>query len=108
MSYTSRPLKRLRDNNDSSETSPDFLKALKRSEEFWIPDGNIVLVAGQTAFRVYRGLLALQSTIFADLFASSSPAAEETYDDCPLIRLTESPQDLAHLLRLLLPTSRML
>ncbi|PIL26442.1 hypothetical protein GSI_12200 [Ganoderma sinense ZZ0214-1] len=109
MSQDSRPFKRARsvtDGAESSDATPhgDF----KRSEEFWMPDGNIVLIAGETAFRVYRGLLALQSTVFADLFASSSPNAEESYEDCPLIRLTDSPHDLAHLLRVLLPTSRML
>ncbi|KAI1795284.1 hypothetical protein LXA43DRAFT_1090934 [Ganoderma leucocontextum] len=76
--------KRPRDAPAGVEASQDSVDGLKRSEEFWIQDGNIVLVAGETAFRVYRGLLALQS----------------------MIRLTDSPQDLAHLLRVLLPTSR--
>ena len=106
MSQDPRPPKRPRDMISTCEASKDSVDSLKRSKEFWIEDGNIVLVAGETAFRVYRGLLALQSTIFADLFASSSPSAEERYDDCPVIRLTDSPQDLTHLLRALLPTSR--
>ena len=105
MSSEERPHKRLRDSEEGSAASPDVIK---QSDEFWIPDGNIVLVAGGTAFRVYKGLLTLQSTVFADLFASSSPRAEESYDGCPLIRLMDSPQDLAHLLRVLLPTSRTL
>ena len=108
MSQDSRPPKRQRGAEDGEGASQDRVDGLKRSEEFWIPDGNIVLIAGETAFRVYRGLLTLQSTVFADLFASSSPCAEESYDDCPAIRLTDSPEDLAHLLRVLLPTSRSL
>ena len=102
----SRPSKRSRNTTDGDELS-EPLGDWKRSEEFWIPDGNVVLIAGDTAFRVYRGLLAMQSTVFADLFASSSPMAEESYDDCPLIRLTDSPQEVAQLLRILLPTPRM-
>ncbi|KAI1795293.1 hypothetical protein LXA43DRAFT_992256 [Ganoderma leucocontextum] len=106
MSQDSRPPKRRRDGEDGTEASQDPIDGLKRSEEFWIPDGNIVLVAGGMAFRVYRGLLTLQSTVFADLFASSSPRAEESHDGCPIIHLTDSPQDLAHLLCVLLPASR--
>ncbi len=34
------------------------LDQLRRHEEFWLDDGTIVLVAQDTAFRVYRGLLA--------------------------------------------------
>ncbi|PIL26444.1 hypothetical protein GSI_12202 [Ganoderma sinense ZZ0214-1] len=107
MSQDPRPPKRQRTSLSGEDSSENSAVGLKRSEEFWIEDGNIVLIAsGETAFRVYRGLLALQSTVFADLFASSSPSAEERYDECPVIRLTDSPQDLAHLLRALLPTSR--
>lgn len=105
MSQDPRPPKRARSAVSGEDAPEDAGISLKRSDEFWIEDGNIVLIAGETAFRVYRGLLALQSTVFADLFASSSPSAEERYDDCPVIRLTDSPQDLAHLLRALLPTS---
>ncbi|PIL26457.1 hypothetical protein GSI_12215 [Ganoderma sinense ZZ0214-1] len=106
MSQDLRPPKRRRDGDEGSEASQDPLDGLKRSEEFWIPDGNIVLIAGKTAFRVYRGLLTLQSTVFSDLFASSSPRAEESHDGCPVILLTDSAQDLTHLLRVLLPSSR--
>ncbi|KAM5539653.1 hypothetical protein V8D89_006762 [Ganoderma adspersum] len=105
MSQDPRSPKRARTAISCEDASGEAGVSLKRSDEFWIEDGNIVLVAGETAFRVYRGLLALQSTVFTDLFASSSPSAEERFDDCPVIRLTDSPQDLAHLLRALLPTS---
>ncbi|PIL26455.1 hypothetical protein GSI_12213 [Ganoderma sinense ZZ0214-1] len=94
-----------RDTQVGVENLQDLVDGLTRSEDFWIPDGNIVLVAGETAFRVYQGLLTLQSTVFADMFASSSPRTEECYDGCPVIRLQDSPRDLVHLLRVLLPTS---
>ncbi len=108
MSQDSRPLKRPRDGEEGADAFRDAIYGLKRSENFWIPDGNIMLVAGETAFRVYRGLLTLQSTVFADMFASSSYNAEESHDGCPVIRLTDSAQDLAHLLCVLLPASRTL
>ena len=72
----------------------------------WFDDGNIVLVASDSeiAFRIYRGLLAAQSTVFSDMFASSTSSPDETFDGCPVVYLSDSPYDLAHLLRVLLPT----
>ncbi|KAI1795288.1 hypothetical protein LXA43DRAFT_882184, partial [Ganoderma leucocontextum] len=73
----------------------------QRHPEIWFDDGNIVLVAHKTAFRIYGGLLAGQSTVFSDMFASSSP--DETFEGCPVVHLSDSPPDLVHLLRVLLP-----
>ena len=40
------------------------------------------------------------------MFASASSAADETLEGCPVVHLTDSEDDLAHLvLRILLPTS---
>ena len=106
-----RPLKRTRLSTDdhtgggpsgSSSTSSH----LHRHPEIWYDDGNLVLVAHDTAFRIYRGLIAGQSSVFSDLFASSSSSPDESFEGCPVIHLSDSPQDLAHLLRVLLPQSR--
>ncbi|PIL26498.1 hypothetical protein GSI_12256 [Ganoderma sinense ZZ0214-1] len=109
-----RPSKRTRlstddraDPQSSSSSSSSFLSSnLRRHPEIWYDDGNLVLVAGQTAFRIYRGLIAGQSTIFSDLFSSSSSSPDETFEGCPVIHLSDSPQDLVHFLRVLLPQSR--
>ena len=79
---------------------------LQWDDEFRFDDGSIVLVAGNTGFRVYRALLAAQSTVFADMFSSSSPDVDEIVDKCPVVYLSDSPKDLAHFLRVLLPKSR--
>ncbi|KAM5539606.1 hypothetical protein V8D89_006715 [Ganoderma adspersum] len=79
---------------------------LEQHEEFWFADGNLVLVARDTAFRIYRGLLTVQLQIFEDMFASASSNAQESLDDCPVVHLSDTPEDLAHLLHVLLPTSR--
>ncbi|KAI1784799.1 hypothetical protein LXA43DRAFT_901007 [Ganoderma leucocontextum] len=86
-------------------SSPSSNVNLKLHPEFWFDDGNIVLVAQRTAFRIYRGLLSSQSTVFSDMFVSSSSSADETFDGCPIIHLSDSPHDVAHLLRVLLPKS---
>ena len=107
-----RPRKRLRPEDLPPQTSPPAqadtpaLNNLTHHDEFWFEDGSIILVAGNTGFRVYRALLAAQSTIFADMFSSSSSGVEEIVDQRPVVYLSDSPKDLAHFLRVLLPKYR--
>ena len=53
---------------------------MKHDDEFWFDDGNLILVARDTGFKIYRGLLAAQSSVFADMFATSS--VEDTEYAC--------------------------
>ena len=87
-------------------SSDNKLDSLTRHEEFWFNDGSVVLVARNTGFRVFRSLLAAQSTVFADMLSSSSPSADEMVEGCPVVPLSDSPQDVAHFLGVLLPKSR--
>ena len=91
----------------SPSPSPSPSNDLEPHGDVWFDDGNIVLVAGNTAFRVYRGLLAAQSTVFSDMFEASSPVGGETFEGCPVIRLFDSTQDLVHLLKILVPKEHM-
>ncbi|KAI0640939.1 hypothetical protein C8Q79DRAFT_920687 [Trametes meyenii] len=73
--------------------------------EIWMEDGNIVLSAGGTAFCVYKGLLATQSEVFRDMLAVGSiPKSEdELFQGRPVVRMSDSKQDLKHFLCALLP-----
>ncbi len=103
MSEDSRSLKRTRNEE------PQALEPLVHDAEFWFDDGNIVLIARDgMVFRVYRGLLAAQSTVFADMFTSSRSTADEVYEGCPIVRVSDSPEELRHFLRVLFPKSRRL
>ncbi|PIL26558.1 hypothetical protein GSI_12316 [Ganoderma sinense ZZ0214-1] len=83
---------------------PGPLVGIKQHPEFWLDDGNLVLVANRhTAFRVYAGLLASQSEVFANMFAVASSNADEVYDGCPVVPVYDVPSDFAHFLRVLLP-----
>ncbi|KAJ7195020.1 hypothetical protein C8J57DRAFT_1422966 [Mycena rebaudengoi] len=66
----------------------------QRSTDVWFEDGTVVLKAGMTLFRVYRGILAAQSPIFQDTFAIPQPETQEMYDNCPLLVLHDSAEDL--------------
>ncbi len=79
---------------------------LVRDEEFWYEDGTIILVARNVQFRVYKGVLADHSSVFADMFSLPQPAstlASTTSAECPVVHLEDSPEDLRHVLRALLP-----
>ena len=90
----------------SLSSSALSLASLQRHQEFWFNDGNVIFVTPKhVGFRIFRGTLGAQSTVFLDMFASSSVSADENLDDCPVVQLTDSHQDLAHLFRVLLPTT---
>ena len=88
-----RPEKRQR----SEEGPLDVVRS-----DIWFDDGNIILQAGGYQFRVYRGLLARHSPVFRDMFAmpqppgNSSPTAQT--DDCPIIHLADSADDVRFML----------
>lgn len=85
---------------------------LLAGDRFWFEDGNVILVAGDTRFRVYQGLLAAQSSVLAHIFSSSSllgdtATSEEIVsglgDPCLVVHLSDDPEDLRHMLRLFMP-----
>ncbi len=109
MSDNGRPLKRARLLEIDSSSPASSNHVFERHDEFWLPDGNIILVANKTTgFCIYRGLVSSQSTVFEDMFTASTSNSEELFEGCPVIHLLDSPQDLAHLLCVLLPKSRRL
>lgn len=97
---------RLNGSNDDNEVVG---YGRKRDEEFWYDDGNIILVARDVEFRIYRGLLADHSPVFRDMFSfpvpppESSSAADPTGDACPVVQLFDSPEDVRHILRFYMP-----
>ena len=110
------PRKRARTNGDSGE--PDVLSndterhtkarsgdsvVLKRDEEFWYEDGNIILTARDVEFRVFKGILADHSPVFRDMFSLPQPPSADT--SVPTVKLEDSPEDLRHVLRAVMPRS---
>jgi hypothetical protein len=65
-----------------------------RSTDVWFDDRTVVLRAGATLFRVYRGILVAQSPIFRHTFAIPQPATQEMYEGCPVVELHDLPDEL--------------
>ncbi|KAJ7612167.1 hypothetical protein FB45DRAFT_1065530 [Roridomyces roridus] len=62
---------------------------VQRVEEIWFPDGNLVIQAGSSLFRVYRGVLAARSPVFQDMLSFPQPPDSELVEGCPLVHLTD-------------------
>jgi hypothetical protein len=65
-----------------------------RSRDLWFADGTVVL-------RVYGGMLASKSSIFADMFQIPQPGGAETAEGCPVVDLHDPAYQLSHFLRTL-------
>lgn len=70
--------------------------SLKQSNEVWFDDGNIVLQAGDTLFKVYRGILSRESPFFRDMFSlpQSDTTMADCYDGCMVIPVHDKPDEM--------------
>ncbi|RDX41828.1 hypothetical protein OH76DRAFT_1363808 [Lentinus brumalis] len=75
------------------------LSEIHRDPDVWFEDGNIIVIAQQTAFCFHRGTLAKHSEIFCSLFTVPQPTSPDTMDGCPVICVTDTPYDFKFLLR---------
>ncbi|KAF8216748.1 hypothetical protein K438DRAFT_1953652 [Mycena galopus ATCC 62051] len=74
--------------------------SITRSET-WRSDGNVVLQAGTTQFRVHWSVLALHSSVFRDMQGLPQPTDQPTIDGCPIVELSDNPDDVEYLLKAL-------
>ena len=90
------PAKKMPDTDDATDNPGEW----KRHPELYMPDGTMVLLTSNTVFRVYPGLLSKHSEVFRDMTCLSNcqPPNAEIYDGCPVVRLTDDPEDLAFFL----------
>ena len=72
----------------------------KRDDEFWLDDGNIVIVAQQTSFRVHKSVLSRHSNFFKDLFAVPQPSGlpDCSFDNLPVVAVSDTDYDFKALL----------
>lgn len=96
-----------------NETSATPSSPAKCHDILWFPDGNIVLATNTYFFRVHKSVLALQSSVFRDMYAL--PTTEdldahagtdevvgmtpELYEGLPMVSLVDEGKDVEHLLK---------
>jgi hypothetical protein len=95
-SDTLPPKKRQRSSNNEAEDQ-------RARSMYWFEDGNIVLQAEETLFRVHQSVLSLHSSIFKDTFAMPQPPSQENKHvaGCPVIPLSDTAEDITNLISLL-------
>jgi hypothetical protein len=81
---------------------PSTASGATRSTRIWLEDGNVIIQAQTTQFRVHRGILSRHSRVFKDMFAIPQPElGEPVIEGCPIFRLFDAAQDWENLLTLL-------
>ncbi|KAJ7760100.1 hypothetical protein DFH07DRAFT_940030 [Mycena maculata] len=80
-------------------------KEFQRVQELWFEDGNIVVRAETSQFRVYRGFLATRSPVFQDMFSFPQPLDSELVDGCPLVVLPDPAPHVIVFLRAIFDSS---
>lgn len=68
--------------------------------EIWYDDGSVVLRAHSTQFRIHWTILS-SSSFFRDMRGLPQPPDQASVEGCPLIELSDSVQDVEHLLNAL-------
>lgn len=70
-------------------------------QDFWFPDGNIIVLAGACVFKIHRGQLERHSDVFKDMFSMPQPKMQSQIYGLPFIELYDSASDVYYLLRAL-------
>ncbi|KAF8209368.1 hypothetical protein K438DRAFT_1929823 [Mycena galopus ATCC 62051] len=71
----------------------------QRVHELWFSDGNIVIQAGNSLYRVYRGALASRSFVFQDMLSLPRPPESELVEGCPFVELPDPAIEVTPFLR---------
>ncbi|KAJ7159354.1 hypothetical protein C8R43DRAFT_994508 [Mycena crocata] len=77
----------------------------QRVDSLWFEDGNIIIRAQTSLFRLSRGILMRQSPIFADMFVIPQPPDAETMYSCPVAEIPDAAEDATVFFRALFDSS---
>ncbi|TDL16673.1 hypothetical protein BD410DRAFT_888260 [Rickenella mellea] len=85
--------------NDTDQTTCIPFEDRKRHPKLWFDDGNIILTTNLSIFRVHRSILAMNSSVFADMLSIPQPdTACIAFGGLPIVELSDDDEDFTHLL----------
>lgn len=94
MSSTDQPpAKRKRAEDPSAESAAPIPQV---RSIVWYDDGNIILQAQDTLFKVHKGILAQNSSVFQDMFSLPQPPSVDTdlVEGCPVVQLSDTAEEV--------------
>ncbi|KAF8578183.1 hypothetical protein K439DRAFT_1648845 [Ramaria rubella] len=74
---------------------------VKWHKDLYFKDGNIILIAEDTCFRVHSGQLTRHSDVFRGMMDIPQPLDAPLIDGCPVIKLHDKVQELIYMLNAL-------
>ena len=102
---STRPLQADDSAAKTTQTVPDPSPIAKpdRHDELWFDDGDLVIIAGNVEFRVYREPIARHSSILSDVMSAQEPTRRTESDIAAPpyteIHLSDSPEDVQYFLQ---------
>ncbi|KAH9887005.1 hypothetical protein C8Q73DRAFT_714271 [Cubamyces lactineus] len=86
---------------DSSDDLAHLAPSPSPDDDLWFEDGNVIVVAGDTEFRLFKGPLVAHSLVFEEMLSLPHPKLGSAPVDksSPVICLNESPVKLKFFLR---------
>lgn len=88
-----------------AETSPEgaATSVVPVRSDIWYEDGNVILQAEGTQFKVHKSILAQSSSVFKDMFSFPQPPSvgTELVEGCPIVHLSDSAKDVNYVLQAL-------
>ena len=83
----------------SDEERPIDPTAITPHKTFYLDDGNVEVLCGNTLFRVHVSTLSFHSPTLRRMLVQTNLAAAESPNGCPRILSSDTPQDFATLLK---------
>ena len=70
-------------------------------DTFYLEDGNVEVLCGNTLFRIHISIMSFHSPTFRQMFAQTSLATAESPNGCPRILSSDTATDFAMLLKMI-------
>ena len=94
-----------RASSPSPDSKPPYgdQSGFTRDADFWFEDGNVVIIADRTAFRIHQSILRRHTDLIADHLEINSRWRDDADEDYVVVRVSDSAKSFKGLLRLLYP-----
>ena len=80
----SKKRRRTEDNDD-----PNVIRS-----KIWFEDGNVIIQAESTQFRVHISVLSMHSKVLKDCFGIPQPKEQESVEGCPIVCMPDKAADI--------------